>query len=197
MSAQLRSYFERWQRLEADKKAVADDLKELFAEMKGSGFDAKVARKAFRDQDIAENDASAKAEADEFDAIYELYRGELGGPRARSAHVHEENIEEFPPHDATTGDIVEEPDATPAGAVVAERSGATAGETATNFQSVTATIPPVATGPAGRPADESPATVIPMRQPKPLRPHCQRPENCGGYGRTHCGTCLRETGGAA
>jgi len=26
---------------------------------------------------------------------------------------------------------------------------------------------------------------------KPLRPHCQRPDNCGGYGRIHCGSCLK------
>lgn len=35
------------------------------------------------------------------------------------------------------------------------------------------------------------ATQFTAKLPSPLRPHCQRPENCGGYGRTHCGTCLR------
>ncbi|OMQ42136.1 hypothetical protein BKP54_25185 [Ensifer sp. 1H6] len=37
----------------------------------------------------------------------------------------------------------------------------------------------------------STATILTAKPPSPLRPHCQRPENCGGYGRTHCGVCLR------
>jgi uncharacterized protein (UPF0335 family) len=46
-----------------------------------------------------------------------------------------------------------------------ERAGVTAGETAINFQ----------------------------REPKPLRPYCQRPgaEDCGGYGSKHCHSCER------
>ncbi len=40
-------------------------------------------------------------------------------------------------------------------------------------------------------AGEIPAPSFLTKPPTPLRPHCQRPENCGGYGRTHCGTCLR------
>lgn len=34
-------------------------------------------------------------------------------------------------------------------------------------------------------------THFQSRPVKPLRPYCQRPENCGGYGRTHCGYCER------
>jgi len=30
----------------------------------------------------------------------------------------------------------------------------------------------------------------------PLRPHCRRPELCGGYGRVHCYTCLKSAGAA-
>ena len=37
----------------------------------------------------------------------------------------------------------------------------------------------------------APAPSFLTKPPSPLRPNCQRPENCGGYGRTHCGTCLR------
>lgn len=37
----------------------------------------------------------------------------------------------------------------------------------------------------------APASSFLTKPPSPLRPNCQRPENCGGYGRTHCGTCLR------
>ena len=38
---QLRSYIERLERLEEEKKNVAEDIKEVFAEAKGNGFDTK------------------------------------------------------------------------------------------------------------------------------------------------------------
>lgn len=43
----------------------------------------------------------------------------------------------------------------------------------------------------------SPAGDLPIREHKPLRPHCQRPEMCGGYGRKHCGPCERAAGAQA
>lgn len=85
----LRSYFDRWQRLEEDKKAISDDLKELFAEAKGNGFDTKVMRAVFREE------VSDKAERDEFEAICDLYRASLARPRARPTHARVEKIDEF------------------------------------------------------------------------------------------------------
>jgi uncharacterized protein (UPF0335 family) len=35
------------------------------------------------------------------------------------------------------------------------------------------------------------APTFTVKPPSPLRPHCQRPESCGGYGRNHCHTCLK------
>ena len=47
------------------------------------------------------------------------------------------------------------------------------------------------------PADP-PAQVFDMTSRKPLRPHCQKPDQCDGYGRNHCGTCAKAAGlGAA
>lgn len=69
---ELRSFIERWEALEADKKAIADDQKELMAEAKGRGYDTKVMRRVIaerkRDQD----------EIAEEEAILELYRAVLG-----------------------------------------------------------------------------------------------------------------------
>lgn len=45
-----------------------------------------------------------------------------------------------------------------------------------------------ATSPAGEPI---------KRERKPLKPHCLRPEMCGGYGRKHCGPCERAAGAQA
>ena len=44
----LRSIIERLERLEEDKQAVMVDMKEVFAEAKGEGYDVKVLRKVLR-----------------------------------------------------------------------------------------------------------------------------------------------------
>ena len=75
----IRSYFERWQRLEEEKRTVSDDLKELFAEAKSNGLDGKALRTVFREQ------VGDKAAAQEFDAICDLYRASLNAPRAGHA----------------------------------------------------------------------------------------------------------------
>ncbi len=71
---QLLSIIERIERLEEEKKATMDDIKEVFAEAKGNGFDTKVLRKviAIRKQDAAEREES--------EAILELYLSALGMP---------------------------------------------------------------------------------------------------------------------
>lgn len=81
----VRSYFDRWKRLEDEKAGIAADLKELFAEAKAQGFDTKAMRAAFRLQ-VRER----TPEDDEFDALVELYTEALASPRARPAHTREE-----------------------------------------------------------------------------------------------------------
>jgi uncharacterized protein (UPF0335 family) len=69
---QLLSIIERIERLEEEKKGIADDIKEVYAEAKGNGFDTKVLRKvvSIRKQD--------QAEREEQDAILDLYLTALG-----------------------------------------------------------------------------------------------------------------------
>jgi uncharacterized protein (UPF0335 family) len=54
-AGQLRAFIERIERLEEEKKALADDIKDVYAEAKGNGFDTKALRKivALRRQDEA------------------------------------------------------------------------------------------------------------------------------------------------
>jgi len=59
---ELRQFVERYERLEAEKKDIADQQKEVMAEAKGRGYDTKVMRKVIalrkRDRDeIAEEEA--------------------------------------------------------------------------------------------------------------------------------------------
>jgi uncharacterized protein (UPF0335 family) len=71
-AGQLRSFIERIERLEEDKKAIADDIKEVFAEMKGTGFDTKAVRTLIR---LRKKD---QAERQEEEAILDLYKAALG-----------------------------------------------------------------------------------------------------------------------
>ena len=68
----LRTIIERLERLEEDKSAVMEDMKEVFAEAKGEGYDVKILRKVIR---IRKQD---KAKRQEEDAILDLYMAALG-----------------------------------------------------------------------------------------------------------------------
>jgi uncharacterized protein (UPF0335 family) len=69
---QLKSIVERIERLEEEKKALADDIREVFAEAKANGFDVKTLRKviSLRKQD--------KTERAEQEALLDLYLHALG-----------------------------------------------------------------------------------------------------------------------
>ena len=71
--SQLKSIIERIERLEEDKAAVANDLKEVYAEAKGNGFDTKVLRKVIR---LRKQD---KAKRQEEEALIDLYLSAIGG----------------------------------------------------------------------------------------------------------------------
>lgn len=64
---QLRALVERIQRLEEDKAGVMQDIKEVYAEAKGNGFDTKILRKMIR---IAKMD---RAKRQEEEALLDLY----------------------------------------------------------------------------------------------------------------------------
>lgn len=68
----LRTIIERIERLEEDKAAIAEDIKEVYAEAKGEGFDVKILRKvvSLRKKD--------KVKRQEEEAILELYLSAIG-----------------------------------------------------------------------------------------------------------------------
>lgn len=68
----LRSFLERVERLEEDKTAIAGDIKEVFAEAKGEGYDTKTLRKIIR---LRKMD---RAKRDEEEALLDLYLSALG-----------------------------------------------------------------------------------------------------------------------
>lgn len=69
---QLRSFIERIERLEEEKKSIADDIKDVYAEAKGNGFDTKVLRKVVT---IRKQDQNERMEQE---AVLDLYLHALG-----------------------------------------------------------------------------------------------------------------------
>jgi uncharacterized protein (UPF0335 family) len=68
----LRQYIERIERLEEDKKVIAEDIKEVFAEAKANGFDVKIMRKVIS---LRKLDA---AEREEIETLIDVYKAALG-----------------------------------------------------------------------------------------------------------------------
>ncbi|MDZ5699316.1 MULTISPECIES: DUF2312 domain-containing protein [Phyllobacteriaceae] len=71
-AGQLRAFIERIERLEEEKQTIADDIKEVYAEMKGNGFDTKAVRTIVR---LRKKD---QAERQEEEAMIDLYKAALG-----------------------------------------------------------------------------------------------------------------------
>ena len=69
---QLKAFIERVERLEEEKKAIGDDIRDVYAEAKASGFDVKALRTIVR---LRKQDADERREQE---AILETYMHALG-----------------------------------------------------------------------------------------------------------------------
>ena len=69
---QLRLFIERIERLEEEKKAIADDVRDVYSEAKANGYDTKTMRAIVRLRKME------KHARDEMDALLETYRNALG-----------------------------------------------------------------------------------------------------------------------
>jgi uncharacterized protein (UPF0335 family) len=70
--AKLKSFVERIERLEGERGELGADIREVFSEAKGSGFDVKIMRQLIR---LRRMDNAARREQDE---LLERYRKALG-----------------------------------------------------------------------------------------------------------------------
>jgi uncharacterized protein (UPF0335 family) len=69
---ELRLFVERVERLEEEKKGIADDIKDVMSEMKGRGYDTKIVRK------ILSIRKKKKGEHQEEEMLLETYMAALG-----------------------------------------------------------------------------------------------------------------------
>jgi len=70
--ARLKSVIERIEKLEEEKSAIASDIKDIYAEAKGTGFDVKTIRKIIR---LRKMDVQKRREEDE---LLDLYKSAIG-----------------------------------------------------------------------------------------------------------------------
>lgn len=68
----LRSFIERIERLEEEKAALSGDIREVYAEAKGTGFDAKIMRQIVKLRKLD------NAERQEQEALLDLYKQAVG-----------------------------------------------------------------------------------------------------------------------
>jgi len=68
----LKSLIERIERLEEEKRALGDDIKEVYAEAKGTGFDPRIMRQIIRIRRMDKDDL------DEQESLLDVYKRALG-----------------------------------------------------------------------------------------------------------------------
>lgn len=165
---QFRALIDRILRSREAEDEAKQDTKEIYAEAKSSGYD-KTAMGALIRELRSKDKNPAKFE--EKSATLDLYRDAY----ERASHVHaREGRKSVQPHDAAVG---------------SEYAG-------TSSDKNPAPIPP-SSAPTSSPA-ETKATgttpMVPVATPFKLRPHCQHPANCAGYGSNHCHSCQKHLG---
>jgi len=71
-ASQLKSIIERVERLESDKKGITDDIKEVYSEAKGNGYDTKIIKAIVKLRRLS------KPERDEQETLIDTYLTALG-----------------------------------------------------------------------------------------------------------------------
>ena len=77
----LKSFIERIERLEEEKRALSGDIKEVYAEAKGTGFEPKIMRQIIKIRTMD------REELDEEESLLDLYKRALGMSSDAGAEV--------------------------------------------------------------------------------------------------------------
>lgn len=202
----LASFFRRWTDMEDRKAEIADEGKDMSAEMKALGFDSKATRAVFRDKRKELN--SDPAERQENEAIYDLYWSALttalNNPPARPAGARVEKITQFPdPHTSKVDGGRPHQSSDAGGAkidsvhAVDGRAAVEAGQSSIKSEQQ----PEDQSQDRNEPVSEAASSATPFQPPMFLvrqspdwRPHCQNPDNCASYKREHCYQCSKAAG---
>lgn len=201
---QLRAFIERIERLEEEKKTIADDIKDVKAEAKGCGFDIGIINLVLK---LRKKDADERAEQE---AILDTYLIALG--------MLPEPFEAEEQFDPITGEFISDDAPSASDAAPLTSSQAAAGDDTLHVVPTPYGRPATPAASGGEPSKPSPddgGAKMDGLDPHPgrsgvtpafnhaksgqatkhpaliLRPHCQKPgqESCAGYGYNHCADC--------
>ncbi len=211
---QIKAFIDRILRLKEEQDVIGDDIRDIYAEAKGMGFDKTAMGNVVAHlRKVAKKGSETVAEQG---AIFDIYLAAYEGHAPAPARVRE-NIEKFDP---LTGEIFEDAPRADGGANIVtkynEIATASQGEAVVHSDQRETDREAAATGVGaneggenvdrsatragleGGPVNLEPtgpvaerATSFTAKPPSPLRPHCRQPEACGGYGRNHCHTCAK------
>lgn len=88
-AGQLKSFVERIERLEEEKKTITEDIRDVYAEAKANGFDVKTMREIVR---LRKMDADARSERETLLDLYMAALGMLAGTPLGDAAVRREGL---------------------------------------------------------------------------------------------------------
>lgn len=180
---QLRAFVERLERMGEERRAIADDIKEIYAEAKGNGFDTKALKIVIRRREMD------PAEREEQEALVDLYMGALGMPVATRAPARDEHSSAG--HADQGGEESGMLDSLSADNSTAARKDAP-GEPVTAGRETVA-LPEPANEIAGTQAPPVEAFTA-ADNARQLRPYCLHTDDltkCAGQGRKHCYECQK------
>lgn len=199
---QIKSYVDRILRMKEEAKAINADIREIYAEAKGNGFDKTVLGKLVNYVEKRNADSNAVAEGE---ALFELYLTAYYGVGTKVAtHTHEAVLEpqSLPPAARDLTDPLPPRQVAPIqpetatrrvddlGSVQDARKMSTDGQPAEGLGNSDSRTP--GEEKAGVTGGESAATLSFAERIKKLRPLCQSPNACrSGGGKNHCHSCLK------
>jgi uncharacterized protein (UPF0335 family) len=213
---QLRAFIERIERLEEEKKSIADDIKDVYGEAKSMGFDSKILRKVIS---IRKQDADERAEQE---AILDTYLHALGmiqldifeepeaetspklvatvatamqtqAGRAALLTAVDIMIEREERFDAETGEILDDQTQIASASQGEIESPSVEAEAAGanaggGYVESSAQRASVANVASG-PDEKQRAPLFAAKPPSTRRPHCLDRAGCGAYTEEHCARC--------
>lgn len=200
----LRAFIDRILRLKKDQDAIGDDIKEIYAEAKGLGFDktamGQVVAYLRKKDKNADKLAEQSALFDLYLSAYEQHeqpshaRAREGNQVPSVEHVSPPSTLEDGSADANTGgdhDVARAEDR------LIEIEGARSAEAPVVIDELRATPADGESGVAARrdgPDFQPPAFLTKQKTIADFRPHCLHPEMCAGVGLKHCHACEKEAG---
>lgn len=118
----LKSFIERVERLEEERTALTADIREVYAEAKGQGFDTKIMRQVVR---LRKMESADRQEQEAMRDLYMSALGMLADTPLGQASITKATVEALhkmparrkkplPPHDPETGEVIEPPVPEPA-----------------------------------------------------------------------------------